>query len=170
MQDFLPKLKNFWYYHKFHLLIAVAAVALVIYSFAPGSEPDYDYRIGIVSALPCTDERLDEISARIAAAGRDINSDGGIKVKLNSFAVDMESEDPNAGYMNYETVAALDADLVGKVSGLYLLEAPEAFQSATGGLMTEPFAAFDEQFTMALIRDAAPEYRELFEALMQKNA
>lgn len=165
MNQLLPKLKNFWYYHKFHLLIAAAAVAVVIYSFIPGSEQDYDYRIGIVSALPCSDERLEKISARIAAAGRDINSDGGIKVALNSYAVDMESEDPNAGYMNYEKVAALDADLVGKVSGLYLLEAPEAFQQATDGLMAEPFAVFDGQFSMAVRGDAAPEYIELFEAL-----
>lgn len=165
MKEFLPKLKNFWFYHKFHLLIAVAALAVVIYSFLPGGEPDADYHVSIVSALPCTEERLDEIEAHIVAAGRDVNGDGEIVVTLHSFAVDLANTDPHAGYMNYEKVAALDADLVGRVSLLYLFEAAEAFREAAGGVMQEPYMPFDEQFTMALRNYPGTEYVELFEAL-----
>lgn len=170
MKEFLPKLKNFWYYHKYHLLIAAAALGIVVYSFLPGSEPDADYHISIVSALPCTEECLEEIEARIAEAGRDVNGDGETIVTLHSFAVDLESRDPNAGYMNYEKVAALDADLVGRVSLLYLFEAPEAFREAAGAVMQEPYLPFDEQFTMALRNYPGTEYVELFETLSQKNA
>lgn len=165
MNNLLPKLKNFWWYHKYHLLIALAALGIIIYGLLPGDSAAADYHVGIVSAQGCTQEQLDLIQSRIAAAGRDMDGDGSVQVLLHAFVVDMESPDPNAGYMNYEKIAALDADLVGKVSGLYLLESPEAFQKATDGLMAEPFAPFDDSFTMACRKDAAPEYARLFDAL-----
>lgn len=165
MKDFISKLKNFWWYHKFHLLIGLAAAAILIYCVAPSGKPNPDYHIGLVSDLPCTEERLAEMERRITAAAEDLNGDGQVLVRLHSFTVDFDSTDPNEGYKNYEKVAALDADLTGKVSGLYLLEAPAAFQKATQSLMAEPFADFDEVFTMAVRKDAPEEYLRLFEKL-----
>lgn len=165
MKKFLPKLKNFWYYHKYHLLIALAALALILYSFAPSAGHKADYHIGIVTDLLCPEERLAGIERRILAAAADINGDGEILISLHPFTVDFQNKDPNAGYNNYEKVAALDADLSGKVSRLYLLEDPAGFQQATDGLLAEPFAHFDEVFAMSVRNDAPEEYLRLFENL-----
>ena len=170
MENLSPKLKNFWYYHKYHLLIAAAAIALVLYSFAPSTGHKADYHIGIVTDILCPEERLAGIEQRILAAVTDVNGDGEILISLHPFTVDFGSDDPNAGYNNYEKVAALDADLSGKVSKLYLLEDPTGFQQATDGLMAEPFADFDDIFTMAVRKDAPAEYTELFDALKQEIA
>lgn len=165
MKNLILKLKNFWWYHKVHVLIGLVAAAILIYCVAPSREPKPDYHIGLVSDLPCTEEYLAEAEMRLSAAAEDINGDGQILVRLHPFTVDFDSADPNAGYNNYEKVAALDADLSGKVSGLYLLEDPAAFQNATHGLMSQPFASFDEAFTMAVRKDAPEEYLRLFENL-----
>ena len=165
MENYLKKLKNFWYYHKFHLLIALAALALVVYSFAPSGESRADYHVGLVTDILCPEARFFEIKARLRAAAGDINGDGEINLSLHPFTVDFDSTDPNAGYLNYEKIAALDADLSGKVSGLYILEDPAGFQKATDGLMAEPFADFGDGLSMAVRKDASSEYAALFEAL-----
>ena len=165
MNQLLPKLKNFWYYHKFHLLIALAALAIFVYSFIPSGNARADYHVGLVTDILCPEERLSQIEERLCAFATDVNGDGELIVTLHPFSVDFDSPDPNSGYNKYEKIAALDADLSGKVSSLYLLEDPEGFQQATDGLMAEPFADFGDGLTMAVRKDAPSEYTALFEAL-----
>lgn len=165
MSDFQIKLKNFWYYHKYHVLIAVIALGIAVYSFVPSAGTKADYHIGVVTDILCPEDRLSKIETRLSAAAGDVNGDGKVIVTLHAFTVDFDSSDPNSGYMNYEKVAALDADLSGKLSGLFIVEDPEGFQLATDGLLAEPFADFDGDLSVAVRKDAGDEYSGLLESL-----
>ena len=78
------RVQNFWYYHKFKIIIGVVLVALVgflVYSLSTVVHPDYsilfltpDYEVG---------SRFQEIETKLQKYGRDINEDGQVVVRVN---------------------------------------------------------------------------------------
>lgn len=166
MKNFLPKLKNWWWYNKLFVLIGAAAIAVLIYCFMPSkNQENPDYHVAVVTKLPLREEEMTALEERLEAHGRDVNGDGEVLVKLHSYAVDLADKSPNAGSSNYQTVAALDADLVGKVSGLFILEDPETFRQVSNDILSGAAVAFDERLSIALREGADDAYTELFESL-----
>ena len=124
-----------------------------------------DYHVGLVTMASYSPEQLADMEQRLCAAGQDQNGDGQVLVQLHTYYVDLADDSPNAGYKRYEVVAALDADLVGKVSGIFLLSDPEAFQKTTNGLLSETMAAWEYGLTLACRADAADADIRLFDNL-----
>ena len=162
----MDKLRNFWYYYKKHTLIALAALLVIGYLSAQqlgSAKPDY--QIGLVQALPLPDEKLAALTDIFTAAGEDLNGDGEVLVQLHPFYVDLADSSENAGVDNAQVVAALDADLVGNVSGIFLLEDVETFRRITGDILADPAAVFDGSLFLTLRRDASEAYVRLAEKL-----
>lgn len=153
--DMLSKLKNFWFYHKWHLLIGLAVLAVIGYlSMQSAHTAEPDYHIGIVKAVPLSEEALSALEATFTAAGEDVNGDGVVLVQLHPYFVDLADDSPNAGVTNAQTVAALDADLIGKVSGIFLLENIEDFQRITNNMLSNTVVPFGDGLYLTLRRDA----------------
>lgn len=160
------KLKNFWFYHKNHVLIGLAALLVLAYlGIQKAGTIQPDYHIGLVRAVPCTDQELQALESRFTAAGTDVNGDGEILVKLHTYYVDLADDAPDAGVNNAEVVQALDADLIGSMSGIFLLEDVETFQQITNGILDDSCAAFDSGLWLAIRADAAAAYTALFQNL-----
>ena len=124
------KLLNFWYYHKVHVIIILAVLAIGAYFLLTQQKTvKSDYDIAIVSAQGVSDEQMGQIRDVFQQAGTDQNGDGAVTVKVHlyRFAIGESGQDR-------EAVAGLDADLVGKVSGIFFVDNPEGFESATNGL------------------------------------
>lgn len=156
MDTLLSKLKNFWYYHKVHVLIAGAVVLVACYLGAQSwGKAEPDYHIGIVQAVPWTQEELDALEGTVLSLGEDRNCDGEVVVQLHTYFVDLADDSPNAGVNNSQTVASLDADLVGGVSGLFLTDDPDTLQRITNGLFPECIPWGDGLYL--LLRADAPE-------------
>ena len=127
MNERREKWKTWWWYHKVHVLIAVAAVAVALYSFLPGllaAKPDCGVAVITNTRLP--DETYEALKSRIQEVAADSNGDGKVLVELFWYLPDLSGE--TDGSMNYAEVSRLDADLVGKVSGIFLVEDTEGFQ------------------------------------------
>lgn len=166
MQELIKKLKNVWYYYKVYVLIGAAVLAVAVYlTYQDAAVPEKDYHIGMISTGPWSDRDIAELEDRLAAAGQDVNGDGQVLVQVHLYRMDLADDSPNAGVNNYETVAALDADLVGKLSGIFLTEDPQSLQRVTAGLLEEPFVPFDAELYLALRREADGIYRQLLDAL-----
>lgn len=164
---YAEKLKNWWWYHKVHVLIVVLILAGVGYMFAQSAgKPKADYHIGLVRADACTEEYVETLKAEISAAGEDQNGDGKVLVQLHCYIVDLADDSENAGSNNYQTVASLDADLVGKVSGIFLTDAPQTLQTVTGGIF-QPAAPYGEGLWLCLRTDAEAQYNELLVQLKE---
>lgn len=162
MNSIEKRLQNFWFYYKKHLLIGLAAVLVVCYlSGMNNSAPTQDYHIGLVQPVPCTEETLLDLEARFAACGEDINGDGTVLVQIHTYFLDFEDEAPDAGVRNAETVARLDADLVGKTSGIFLLHDEEGFRNVTGDILSDTSVPFDNGLHLVLRRDADDTYLRL---------
>ena len=166
MKEFMDELKNWWWYNKRFVLIGLVVLAICAYMFIQSAgETEPDYFVGMVSTVPRSPEELAALEKRITDAGEDINGDGEVVLQLKSYAIDLDDPSPNAGYNNYEKIAALDGDLVGKISGIFLMDEPEAFQDKTNGILAQPIVEFEPGLYMALRFDADEAYIDLFNNL-----
>lgn len=163
----MKKLENFWFYYKKHLLIGLAVLAVLGWlGFQRATTPEPDYHIGILRTVPLPEEQLAALKEPFTAAGEDLNGDGRVLVQLHTYYVDLAADSSNVSEDTVQTVAALDADLTGKVSGIFLVENEAAFQSVTGNLLEGPFAQFDFGLYIAIRGDASEAYRHLMDKII----
>ena len=124
------KFANFWYYYKIPLLVALIVLTAGGYLLLQQIKTDpADYDVAIVSPDYYADEQISALQNFLASAGTDITGDGKIIVTIHRYrlAIGEEGQD-------ISEISALDADLVGKVSGLFILQDPPAFETATNGI------------------------------------
>lgn len=130
MSEKKEKWKTWWWYHKVHVLIAAAALAVVLYSVLPGllaAKPDYSVALITTEGIP--DETMAALKERFEQAADDANGDGKILVDVVHYGADLSGE--TEGTVNYMEASKLDADLVGSVSGIFLLDRPAGFRANT---------------------------------------
>lgn len=66
------KVKNFWFYHKFHVLIGVLALALVGYFlFTDSLTEEADYSVLYVSPNPPSEALEETLTASLSSLGTD---------------------------------------------------------------------------------------------------
>lgn len=154
--NYKEKLQNFWFYNKKHLLVALAVVLVLGYfGLQKRNTTEPDYHIGLVRQIPCTDEELAALEEDFVRAGTDINGDGQVIVKIHTYYLDL------ADAADAQTVQALDADLIGKVSGIFLLEDVKTFRSVTNGILAEGEIPMDNGLFLTVRKDASACYTDL---------
>ena len=109
---FSDKLSNFWYYHKYHVIIAVVAVAVLIYlSTSLVMKEKYDYEIICVLQNPVitrengdylsdgSDEKTyiyeedsDYLKRYLESVGDDLNGDGKVTVSISYINIEGNRE------------------------------------------------------------------------------
>lgn len=125
------KRKNWWYYHKWHVVVAVGLVAIlgnIVWNALNQVKPDYQIAYVGTSALP--DDTAAAIEAGFAALGEDLNGDGSVVVRLAQYA----SSDGADAQTVMAAEVRLMADLTECESYFFLLEDPEQFQQKYGSL------------------------------------
>ena len=80
------KRKNFWYYHKFHILIAILCAAVLgwtVYVFVSQVSPDYQIAFVTVDDYP--DTVIRQMEEQISTIAEDRNGDGQVVVRINYY-------------------------------------------------------------------------------------
>lgn len=117
--------KNWWHYHKWHVLIAAAVLVLAAdWAWSVLTRVHPDYQVAYAGSLPLAEEEQARWEARLAALGADCNGDGVVAVRLNQYPAVRE----DAMYTAAANVKLL-ADLDARESYFFLLEDPESFQA-----------------------------------------
>ena len=164
MGQLRKKLENFWFYYKTPLLIALTAVLILGYlGVQKYRTVQPDYHIGLVREIPCTDAELRSLQETFTAGGEDLNGDGQVLVQIHTYYVNLADDSENAGIRNSDVVQALDADLIGKVSGIFLVEDVEAFQCSTNSLLSGTPVPMEGGLSLCIRKDADTPYRLLAE-------
>ena len=130
MSDRKKQWKTWWWYHKIHVLIAASAIAVILYSILPGIfavKPDYSVALITTEGIP--EETMAALRERFEQVADDANGDGVIFVDVVHYGADLTGE--TEGTVNYLEASRLDADLVGKVSSVFLLDHPDGFRTNT---------------------------------------
>ena len=164
MEQLRKKIQNFWFYYKIPFLVGFAVVFVLSYlTIQKHTTVQPDYHIGLVRTVPCTDMELQGLKDTFTAAGQDLNGDGTVLVQIHTYYVNLEDPAENAGVANADTIQALDADLIGNVSGIFLLEDVAAFQTVTNNLLSDTSATLENGLYMTIRKNASSAYQLLFD-------
>ena len=130
------KRKNWWYYHKVHLLVGIIVVGLVgsfIYSMVTKVNPDYT--IGLLTSYSMPSNGLDQLEQCITPYADDRNGDGQVVVTVVNY-VYSDDADADATQQQAAVVRFL-ADASSNTCMIYLHD-QEAFDALSrsdfGGL------------------------------------
>lgn len=122
------KWKNWWYYHKWHVvigLIALLCVAGLIRDIVSNRNNQPDFQVAYISATSLPDDTAAALESALAELGEDLNGDGQVLVQVNQYTFSLDS-------MDYSSVIAgstlLMADMSNSDSIFFLMEDPEVFQ------------------------------------------
>ena len=130
-------LKTWWWYHRFHVLIAVLVLAVVLYSVLPDmGAPKADYSLALISVKALPSEQIEALRERIEALADDRSGDGHVLVETQFYGADLSGI--TAGTVNYAEASRLDADLVGKVSELLFFDDLAGFRANVAVRTSEP--------------------------------
>lgn len=95
------KRQNFWYYHKWHLLIGIAVAILlgfIIYDFALKVEPDY--QIGLITEYDVPQADIQDMESKLALGAKDRNGDGKVVVQVSNYALGDSKTNPQISAAN----------------------------------------------------------------------
>lgn len=130
------KMKNWWYYHKWHLAVAAVVLFLVV-DIAADAWSNYknrpDYAIAYVGSSYLPEDTVAQLTDALEELGEDLNENGSVDIALHQY-IAYPLETPAEGEIpaNYNALYAaqvqLAADLDSCDSFVFLLENPVQFQ------------------------------------------
>ena len=126
----MKRIQNFWYHYKTVAIIAaviIAAGAYLILQQTKTEKPDYE--VAIVSPDYFTEEQLSALKDVLQSNGEDCSGDGNVVVNLRVYRIALGQDGQDSAI-----IGALDADLVGNVSGLFFLNDPGIFEETANGI------------------------------------
>lgn len=107
---------NWWHYHKWWLLagaLLVAALVDIGLNVLGVGRVEPDYQLAYVASAPLPDGALAKLEAALAALGEDLNGDGRVVFKVNSYvdmAASADNDQPGYAYAaNVKLMADLEA-------------------------------------------------------------
>lgn len=129
--DRQKKLKNWWYYYKWHVICGIILLGIIInvvgsylglWTKAP------DFQIAYVGKAQLPDDTVSALEQAFASLASDFNGDGEIIVKVNQYINNTGSADPDAFYYEYASEITLIGDISDCESYFFLLDDPDQFQ------------------------------------------
>ena len=131
------KRKNWWYYNKWFVLGGLV-LAMLVFDFAHSVHQNKlntpDFQIAYVGA-PIPQGTLDALEEAFREIGPDLNGDGRVIVRVNSYSVFPKDENAVADpSLAYASQTKLVVDIQAGDSFLFLMENPEKFQHDLGVL------------------------------------
>lgn len=110
------KRENFWFYHKWHVIVSICCVILVgLFIFDMLNQEEPDYEIAILTQVATFDEDRAKIKAAVESVGEDLNGDGKVLVNVNEYLISGSEQD-----MAY--IARLTNDLSTYQSIIYIVD------------------------------------------------
>ncbi len=146
------KMKNWWHYHKWHLLIAAVVLILVLdvaQDILTQKRNQPDYTIAYIGSSYLPEDTVSQLTEALAQMGEDLNGNGGVQVDLRQYIVyppDTEETTVTSTGSNmlYYAQVQLAADLETCESLIFLMENPDQFQEDYQ-ILVYPDGSFPEE-------------------------
>ena len=145
------KLANWWWYHRLHLAIGAAVLAVLAWLAADMLGRTLpDYQIALVTSRYIPDEVTAELGEALAALGQDLNGDGETVVQVTGYQLELGAGDASApaqggaaeesasgttavdAYTQMAGCTTLTGDVSARTSLIFLNDDPEGLQAAFG--------------------------------------
>ena len=123
-----PKKKwdNFWFYHKWHVVIAVIAVLLIVFFIHDMvTKVNPDYEIGMITEITYPSDMIDSLEAQIEKYADDRDGDGQVSVQINQYVFSSgTNSDSTMAEMEEASYVKLTADLTSGTSVIFITDEP----------------------------------------------
>lgn len=113
------KWENFWYYHKWHVVVLLFVLFLAFIMIRDAMSPKADYQIGMITAYSAPQEAINQMQKEIVKYGEDLNGDGRVMVQINNYVITPKDSGSEVEIANQ---VKLDADLAAGQSMLFLTD------------------------------------------------
>ncbi len=121
-------LENFWYYHKFKLLVALMVVMVLVNTISAFTSAEaLDYTISMVTVKQIPDSLRQAVSEAFSARLPDTNGDGQVLVQVQVYNYSPNQEILPNNWTEDDAVH-LAADIQTGESCLFLADEPDVFQ------------------------------------------
>lgn len=124
-------MKNWWYYHKWYVIIGIILVIItcrLIGNALGFFQKSPDLQIAYVGKIPLPPDTSAAIQKTFTSLAADYNHDGEIIVQVNQYIDGNDSRDVDTAYYQYASEITLIGDISDCESYLFLLENPADFQ------------------------------------------
>lgn len=131
------KTANWWYYHKWHVIIGIVLLLCVIdlvKTMLGIGEVKPDYQIAYVGTNSLPDETVSQLENLFTSIGEDFNQDGTVTVQINQYASNNTDDNSESSYYQYASEVSLISDIQANESFFFLMEDPESFEEADEAL------------------------------------
>lgn len=143
------KIKNFWDYHKWHIIGTILAIAIIIFSVrecATRVKPDVN--VVLFSYTGMTGEQVELLTDYLESVCDDNNGDGQVYVGVINCSYNNKSEDKQ---YEYTVLNKIQATLAADDEALLFITDKDSYQYFLGddsmkGLFTADPVAFSEEF------------------------
>ena len=124
-------MKNWWYYHKWYVIIGAILLgvaidligsALGLFTKAP------DLQIAYVGKTPLSQDTISALQQAFTSLAGDYNHDGEVIVRINQYFNDSGTTDVDTAYYQYASEITLIGDISDCESYFFLMEDPQDFQ------------------------------------------
>lgn len=122
---------NWFYYHKWYLLIILAILFIVVDIISNYlSTPSPDYKFAYIGGNRIPDDAISAFEKEVAQYGVDVNNDGKVIVQLKQYILATSETSVDALQQLYAADATLTADILDNESHFFILEDPTTFQNS----------------------------------------
>ncbi|MDD3228666.1 MAG: hypothetical protein PHE09_05540 [Oscillospiraceae bacterium] len=95
------KWQNFWYYHKWHVLIGIAVALFAAYFIHSAvTQVNPDYQVGLITEKPVSNSVIQDMEYKLQLGAKDRNGDGKVVVQVNSYTLGTGNSDPQVTEAN----------------------------------------------------------------------
>lgn len=123
-------LENFWYYHKWKLLVALMVVMVVVNTVSELSAVEtFDHSIAVVTMSDVSEQVCQDLSLGFSQILPDTDADSQVTVQVNVYHYGM-GEDITPTSLTEDDAVHLAADIRVGMSSIFLTDEPEVFADA----------------------------------------
>ena len=132
------KRRNWWDYHKWHVVIAVVCLILAadrVFDMVRNARNEPDYTIAYVGVTALPVDLIEAVEEAVAEHGEDLNGNGKVQVELMEYQLYDENAAENPAQQEENAERAYNASVLLTLnietvdSMIYILEDPELFGS-----------------------------------------
>lgn len=118
------KWDNFWFYHKWHILIGLVVIfllSLFVRDLFFRVQPDY--KIALVTQGTYPSDTQQKLQEAVEKYGKDLNGDGSVQIEILNFVYPPKnSSDPSAAQLRMASTVKLQADVSNGDSMLFITD------------------------------------------------
>lgn len=125
------QVQNWFYYHKWHLVVGVVVLAIVLdIALTALLRVKPDYILGYIAGRELSEETVEAVETALAALGEDVNGDRRVVVELRQYILPDTGDEETAVTFAYAADTVLVADMTAGDVYIYLMDDPTAVQRA----------------------------------------